>query len=263
MLEGLFADQLSLGVAQAAVAALLALGLMLLARSQAIHLERETVVALARGIVQIVAVGSILGLLLQGPSWTSLILLGAMMLAAAAIAARRARGIPGAFRASLIAIAAGAGLVIALMTWLGVIDDEVASLIPVGSMLIANSMNTNALAMDRFRGEIEAHTGQVEAGLALGAAPQRVVRPYTRAAVQASLIPRIDNLRSLGIVWIPGLMAGMVLAGANPIYAAIYQFVVIAMLYAASGLTAIISAALIQDQVFSQAEQLLLRPREK
>jgi putative ABC transport system permease protein len=52
--------------------------------------------------------------------------------------------------------------------------------------------------------------------------------------VRASLIPRIDSLRSLGIVWIPGLMAGMVLAGSDPVYAAIYQFVVIAMVFASS-----------------------------
>ncbi len=120
-------------------------------------------------------------------------------------------------------------------------------------------MNTTALALDRFRAEVEAHTGQIEAGLALGAAPAAVVAPYVQAAVQASLIPSLNNLRSLGIVWIPGVMAGMVLAGSDPIVAAIYQFVVVAMLFATAGATALLCTRYVRSQAFSQAEQLTLR----
>jgi putative ABC transport system permease protein len=262
MLNQLFSSQIYLGIAQAFIAFLLALVVMLVARWSAIRLEREIIVALLRGIVQIVAVGSVLGLLLGGPRWSSVIVLAGMMVAAATIAARRAKGIPGAFLVSLYGISFGSGIVILLMTWLGVIDTAVSSLIPVGSMLIANAMNTNGLALDRFRGEIEAHTGQIEAGLALGASPDRVVTPYVRAAVRASLIPRVDSLRSLGIVWIPGLMAGMVLAGSDPIYAAIYQFVVIAIIFAAAGLTSLVSTLLIRSHAFSAADQLLLRKEQ-
>jgi len=260
MLDQLFLDPRALGLVQAAIATLLALGVVLLARRQRIHLERETLVALVRGFVQIVVVGSVLLLLLQGPLWASVIALLAMILAAASIAARRARGIPGAFWVSLLGISFGSGLVIVSMTWLGVIDSAVSSLIPVGSMLIANAMNTNGLALDRFRSEVQAHAGQIEAGLALGAEPKQTEVPQVQAAVEASLIPRIDSLRSLGIVWIPGLMAGMILAGTDPVYAAIYQFVVIAMIFAASGLTSIVSTLLIRSRVFSPAQQLILRP---
>ena len=125
---------------------------------------------------------------------------------------------------------------------------------------LLNAMNTNALALDRFRGEVESHVGQIEAALALGAGPQNTVAPYVQAAVQASLIPRIDSLRSLGIVWIPGLMAGMVLSGEDPVYAAIYQFAVIAMIFAAAGLTSVVSTLLIRSRAFSPAQQLRLRP---
>jgi putative ABC transport system permease protein len=261
MLNQLFADQIVLGLAQAAVVILLALGVMMLARAQDIHLEKETIVALGRGLVQVVAVGSVLVLLLQGPNWTSGLVLAGMTLAAAAIAARRARGIRGAFRVSLYGIAIGSALVIVPMTWLGVIDPAISSLVPVGSMLIANCMNSNALALDRFRGEIESHVGEVEAGLALGGDPRRIVMPQVRAAVHASMIPRVDTLRSLGIVWIPGLMAGMILAGSDPVYAAIYQFVVIAMIFASSGITSLVSTLLIRGYIFSEAEQLLLRKK--
>ena len=260
MLTRIFENQLALGFAQAAVAAVLALAVVLLARRWQISLERETTVALLRGFVQVVLVGSVLLLLLQGPVWTGVLVLLAMMVAAATIAGRRAQGIPGAFWVSFQGIAFGAGLVIVLMTFLGAIELAVSSLVPVGSMLIANAMKANSLALDRFRSEVDAHVGQIEAALALGAEPKRLVAPYVQASVRASLIPALDSLRSLGIVWIPGLMAGMILSGEDPVYAAIYQFVVIAMIFAASGLTSVVSTLLIRPRAFSPAMQLLLRP---
>src|SRR5690348_5577386 len=260
MLKTLFHGQLQLGLAQAGVAALTALLVVMAAARRGIHLEKDLAIAMARGLVQIVAVGSILLLLLRSPSWTSIFLLIAMIIAAGATSARRAKGMPGAFQVSTWAIACGAGSVIALMTALGVIDTPITALVPVGSMLIANAMNTNGLALDRFRSDVHAHVGHVEAALALGAAPEQTVAPYVQAAYQANLIPAIDNLRSLGIVWIPGLMAGMVLYRSPPLYAAVYQFVVIAMIVPASGLTCLISTTLIRERAFSPAEQLLLRP---
>lgn len=260
MLKFLFHGELALGFAQAAAAALAALVVVLLARRRNIHLESEIAVAMARGLVQIIAVGSILLLLLRGPRWTSVFLLATMIVAAAATSARRAKGMPDAFRVSAWSIALGAGSVIAVMTWLGVIDTAITSLVPVGSMLIANAMNTNGLSLNRFRADVLAHVGEVETALALGADARSSVSPYTQASFEASLIPAIDSLRSLGIVWIPGLMAGMLLSGSRPIYAAIYQFVVLAMIFAASGLTSLISSMLIRERVFTSAEQLRLRP---
>src|SRR5215472_17888247 len=260
MLKHLFSNQLQLGLAQAAAAALLACIVILIARRRQIHLESEIVIALVRGLVQIMAVGSILVVLLRAPRWTGGLLLLAMIIAAGATSAKRARGIPGSFKVSTYSIALGAGTVIAVMTWLGVIDTPVTALVPVGSMLIANAMNTNGLALNRFRSEVLAHVGEVETALALGAEGRGSVAPYVQASFESSLIPAIDSLRSLGIVWIPGLMAGMLLSGARPVYAAVYQFVVLAMIFAASGLTALVSTLLVRGRILSPAEQLLLRP---
>jgi putative ABC transport system permease protein len=259
VLKSLFHSQITLGFAQAAIASVLALLVILLARRRNIHLESDTAIALVRGIVQIVVVGSLLVLLLKAPRWSSVFLLAGMILAAGSISAKRAKNIPGARRVSTYSIAAGAGVVTAVMTWAGVIDTAITSLIPVGSMIIANAMNTNGLALNRFRSEVLAHTGEIETALALGASPERTVAGYTEASIHSSLIPAIDNLRSLGIVWIPGLMTGMLLSGADPLYAAIYQFVVIAMILASSGLTSLLSTVMIRQYVFSPAEQLLLK----
>src|ERR1700674_3255810 len=128
MLKLFFSNQLYLVLAQALVAALAAMVVVLLARRRGIHLESETVVAMVRGIIQITAVGSILLLLLRAPRWTSAFLLAGMIVAAGIIPpagpppARRAKDMPGAFRVSAWSIAFGSGSVIALMIWLGVID---------------------------------------------------------------------------------------------------------------------------------------------
>jgi len=260
MLKALFHGQLQLGLAQAVVAALAALAVVVAAGRRGIHLEKDLAVAMVRGLVQIVAVGSILLLLLRGPRWTSAFLLIAMIVAAGATSAKRAKGMPGAFRVSTWAIACGAGSTIAVMTLLGVIDTPITALVPVGSMLIANAMNTNGLALNRFRSDVLAHVGEIETALSLGADGKTSVTPYTLVSFEASLIPAIDSLRSLGIVWIPGLMAGMLLSGARPVYAAIYQFVLLGMIFASSGLTSLVSTLMIRTQVMSPADQLLLRP---
>ena len=260
MLKHLFERQLSLGLAQAGVAALAALMVVLAARKRGIHLEGETSIALVRGLAQIVAVGFLLVFLLKGPEWTSVFLLAFMIVMAGFTSAKRAKGMPGARRVSVISIACGAGSVIAVMTWLGVIDTPITSLIPVGSMLIANAMNTNGLVLNRFRSEVLAHVGEIETALALGADSRQSVSRYSQSTFESSLIPAIDSLRSLGIVWIPGLMAGMLLSGAKPLYSAIYQFVVLSMIFAASGLTSLISTMLMRAEAFSANEQLVLRP---
>ncbi len=258
-MQSAFSSRVGLGLFQAAVAAGLAAFVMLLARKRNIHIESDLAIALLRGILQIAAVGSILVLLLHGPWWTAIFALTAMTFAAAATSARRAK-LPGGFQVSLYSIFGGAGSVIALMTLARVIDKNVVSLIPVGSMLIANAMNTNSLALNRFKSDVQSHVGQIEAALSLGAAAEQTVAPYVQQSVRASLIPAIDSLRSLGIVWIPGLMAGMVLSGTPPLYAAIYQFVVLSMIFASSGLTCLVSTALIRRRAFSPADQLILRP---
>lgn len=261
MINQLFHSPAAVAAAQAAVAFVFALLTVLLARQQGIHVERESVIALVRGLVQMVAVGLVLVALFGAPAWASAPVLAAMIVFASITAGRRAKDIPGGFVVSLISIAIGAGAMIAVLAFLGVMSNNINTLVPVGSMLIANAMNSCAQALERFRADVTSHVGRVEAALALGADPKASVQPYVRSAVHASFIPRIDTLRSLGIVWIPGLMAGMTLTGSNPVYAAVYQFVVIALIFASSGITAILSTLLIRGRAFSQAEQLTLRAR--
>ena len=262
MLSVWLQDELYLRIAQAGIAGFFALLVVLLVHWQSIRLEKEIVVSVLRSLVQITLVGSILIYILTAPTWLGLLILGGMITSASITAARRTKEIPGSMRATFFAILLGSGSVIAVMTFLGVLQWEMASLLPVGSMIISGGMNSCALALDRFKGEIDAHVGHIEAGLSLGASSGEVVKPYVRKAFQASLLPRINSMRALGIVWIPGIMSGMLLAGSDPIYAALYQFVVMSMLFVASSLSSLISILLVRKYIFSAADQLILRSEE-
>ncbi len=244
------------GLLQVGAASLLAALVVVLAYVRRLRLESELSVAFARGFVQIVAMGLLIGVLLTVPlAWSGVILLG-MVGGATWISRQRGEHLPRVTRISLLSIGLGAGLVIVTMTWAGAIEATVRSLVPVGSMVIANAMKINGLALDRFREEITSNRNVIEVGLALGGPPQAVLADRVRASVRASLIPVVDSLKSLGWVWIPGIMAGMILAGENPIYAALYQFVIMAMIFAAGGLTSMISSLLLSRAVITEAEQL-------
>ncbi len=245
--------------AQAGGAAGLCLAVVLLCRWAAIHVERETLVSLLRGFVQIALVGLILALVLNRGLLVGVVILLAMTVAAAMIASRRAAGLKNALLLSFCAVAAGSGVVITAMIAIGALTAELSMLVPVGSMVIASAMNSCSQSAERFRADVTAHAGQVEAGLALGAASAAAVAPYVQSAVYASLIPRLDSLTSLGIVWVPGMMAGMIVSGADPIYAGIYQFIVMAMIFAASSISALAITLLLRARAFSPAEQLILR----
>lgn len=244
------------GLGQVGAASLLALLVVGLSRWRGLRLETELGVAFVRGFVQVVAVGVVIGALLTVPvGWSGLVLLG-MVGGATWISRQRGEGLPGVTRVSFLAITVGAGLVIVTMTWARAIEPTVRSLVPVGSLVIANAMKINGLALNRLKDELRDKRDVIEVGLALGGPPSAVLARHLRTSVQASLIPVVDSLKSLGWVWIPGIMAGMILGGENPIYAALYQFVIMAMIFAAGGLTSMISSLLMGRRVITEAEQL-------
>jgi putative ABC transport system permease protein len=259
LLNNLNSDVL-MGVGQAAGAIVLCAVVVVLCRWFAVHVERETSISLARGLVQMMFVGVVLAVLLHGSLLIGVLILLAMTFAAAVTASRRARGIRGSLLLSFYAIAAGAGVVIAAMLATETLTTDIAVLVPVGSMIIANAMNACAQSVERFRADVAAHVGQIEASLALGASPAVTVAPYVQSAVYASLLPRLDMLKSLGLVWIPGVMAGMLVSGASPIYAGIFQFIIVAMILAASGIAGLVVTLLMRKLAFSAAGQLTLRP---
>ena len=252
MFEQWVHSQVALGLGQAAVVCALALAVAWLGHLRKLQLGRETAVALLRGLLQMLAIGLVLVWLLKGAAWWSVPALAAMCAAAAWMAHRKVHSVPHAYWLCLRAIGTGSAVVIVAMVLAHVIPYKATALVPLGSMIIANSMNTCSQVLERYSSDLKLNAGRVEAALALGASASQAALPYAKNSTTAALIPSLNSLRSLGIVWIPGFAAGMLLSGSDPVYTAIYQFIVIAMIYAASGLTALVAASGYERAAFKE-----------
>ena len=187
----------------------------------------EDIYALARMVVQLIGIGYVLTWLLHT---NDAVVVGAflllMLLAAGWIAARPVRNRPGVLRRSLLAIGAGSLPVLFLMTDLVLRVGrwyEPHVVIPLAGMVLANSMNTVSLAAERYAAERSRDVNALSA---------------RNSAMQAALLPTINSLLAVGVVSLPGMMTGQILSGVDPLLAVHYQVMVMAMIFAASGLAA-------------------------
>ncbi|HEX3011183.1 MAG TPA: iron export ABC transporter permease subunit FetB [Syntrophomonadaceae bacterium] len=124
-------------------------------------------------------------------------------------------------------------------------------MIPIFGMLLGNSMNAIALSLDRMYAEVHSHVNQVEQLLCLGATPWEAARDYLRRAVEAGMLPTINSLMIVGLVSLPGMMTGQILAGMDPREAVRYQFVVMIMIAAAVAIACLCMAGLSFRKMFT------------
>jgi putative ABC transport system permease protein len=130
--------------------------------------------------------------------------------------------------------------------------------LPLGGMIIGNSMNALALALERLFADLRAQRDQVEMKLSLGANYREASEDIVRRAIKAGMIPSINSLMGVGIVFIPGMMTGQIVAGADPLAAVGYQIVVMLMLVASTTISTLLVVLLVRHRCFGAAQQLIL-----
>jgi putative ABC transport system permease protein len=128
--------------------------------------------------------------------------------------------------------------------------------IPIAGMIIGNSMNGASLAINRLVAEIRLRRTEIEAALSLGATARQAVNQAFKEAVKSAMIPTINAMMIVGIVQLPGMMTGQIIAGTRPEQAVRYQVVVVYMLTAAVTVTCICAAILTYRQYFTKSHQL-------
>jgi len=130
--------------------------------------------------------------------------------------------------------------------------------IPLGGMVIGNSMNAVALSLERLFSELRTRRDQVEMMLSLGADYREATGSMFRSAVGAGMIPSINAMMGVGVVFVPGMMTGQILAGADPLLAVKYQIVVMLMLTSSTAMGSILVVSLVRKKCFTAAQQLRL-----
>lgn len=255
-------QMIELGVLDVTLAAGLVLIAIGLTRWQRLGLARDLVVGTIRTVVQLALVGYLLVYVFAIDRWY--LVLGAMLVMVAVAswtaAARQdrpdntVRGLLG------LAILVGSGLTLVYVGAMVVRPDpwyDPRYLIPLFGMIIGNAMNAASLAAERLASEMQARRGEIESYLALGADPAFATRDPVRLAIRASMIPMINSLMVVGIVALPGMMTGQIIAGASPLAAIRYQIVVMFMLMAAVAIAGTMVPLLLRGRFFTKDWQLM------
>jgi putative ABC transport system permease protein len=246
---------------------LLTLGLVAVAVAlslyQRLDLEKDIGVAVVRSFVQLAAIGYVIDYVFGLESLGAVVLLLAgMVVFAAWTSARRAKGVPRSFFVAAGSIGVAAVATLGILLLLQVVPPTARYLIPLGGMVIGNSMNTASLTLTRLSDDVAEQRPKVEAALALGATSRQAVSPILRTALQHALIPLIDATKTTGIIFLPGAMVGMIIAGADPLEAVRLQIVVLYMLLGSVSIAAILVGLLSYRSFFTARHQLRTAPLE-
>jgi putative ABC transport system permease protein len=148
------------------------------------------------------------------------------------------------------------GLVVGTTPWW-----EPRYFIPTGGMVIGNSMSAIAIALERLFRDMRQQRELVEMKLSLGANYREASDDLFRNAVTAGMIPSINAMMGVGLVFIPGMMSGQILSGTDPLIAIRYQIVVMFMLVGSTAVTSIVVMLIVRKRCFGSGEEVLLTPR--
>ncbi len=195
---------------------------------------RSTLYAVARMLIQLLLIGYVLTFVFTTESGLLVVGVLSMMLCVASWIALRplAQKSLRVYGHAVVAVLSGGAFTLVLVTQ-GVLQAAPwyapHIVIPLAGMIFANCMNAISISAERFHAE----RGRGEAVVAC-----------RNAALQAALIPLTNSLLAVGIVALPGMMTGQILSGVDPLIAARYQIMVMAMIFGSAGIAAIVFLAL-------------------
>ena len=226
---------------------------------QRMRLELEILHSALRAVVQLVVVGYLLNFIIGAdhPLFTSGVLL-VMLISAAINGGKRGPGIKHASWIAGVSIGIGAVFTLTVLLSAKVLSFAPYQMIPVGGMVMSGSMVAVGLCFRQIITSFKRRQQEIQIKLALGATPMQSCKAILREALIFSLEPTIDSAKTLGIVALPGMMTGLILAGMSPMEAIKYQIIVIFMTFSTVSIAIAIAGYLSCRQFFNTKEQLIL-----
>jgi putative ABC transport system permease protein len=226
-------------------------------------LEKRLAIAALRTTVQLFLVGYLLVFIFEAASpWLILVVVLLMTLAASRAAVQRpSRAYRGIYLQTFLTLlvtgsattAAVTQVVIGVEPWY-----QPQYVIPLLGMVFGNSLTGVSLCLDHLLETLDERRDRIEMALALGATAWESARDSLRDAVRRGMIPIINSMTVAGIVSLPGMMTGQILAGADPLTAVAYQIIVLFMISAATALGCIVTALLVFRRLFNPRHQLMV-----
>lgn len=228
-----------------ALAALLVLALGA-HRAGGYGLERSVVVAAARALVQLTLVALVIRAVVGDLRLSAalVVVMFAVAVGTTAYRAEVARAWP------WVALAVGSGLVPVLVVVLasGAIPPEGIALIPVAGIIVGNAMTAHTLSARRAFAALREERSQYEACLSLGLLPAQAIGEVIHRRAPEALLPGLDQVRTTGLVTLPGAFIGVMLGGGSPTQAATAQVLVLFGIMAAQTITVVVAERLVASR---------------
>jgi putative ABC transport system permease protein len=224
---------------------------------QRARVEGDIAVAVVRSFLQLTAIGFVIQLVFRERTLVLVVaLVAAMAVFGAFTARRRAPSVPGAFVPLLVALGLAGAATLVLVVALGVFPPAPQYLVPVGGMVVGNAMTAAAVTLNRLGDEVTGSWREIEATLALGATARQAVQPIARRSLRSGMIPLIDSTKTTGVIFFPGTMVGMLIAGASPFDAVRLQLILLYVLLGSVAIASVTAVVLAQRHFFTPAQQL-------
>ncbi|CAM9723994.1 unnamed protein product, partial [Ectocarpus fasciculatus] len=230
-----------------------------------LRISQRIVITLLRTVVQLLLAGYVLlGFIfsMHSPVYVLGYLFLMVVISSFEVISRQVRTYKGYLRDSFLAVLVGGGgvglygsvLVFHTSPWW-----QPHIVVPTAGMLIGNSISGPALAVDRLFSEVCDRSHEIELRLAFGGTKFEAILPTIRAAMLVALTPNMNQMAVVGIVSIPGMMTGQLLAGASPLVAAEYQLVILWLIFATVGFSTLVGLYLaLENAVFDNEHRLTL-----
>ncbi len=201
--------------------------------------ERKIAIAVFRSVLQLSLLGYVLNFIFKNNySLTFLGVYLVMILTATSTSVKRpSRSFKGIFKISFFAILVSSFLTGAYTLFLTIPQKpwyDVTNAIPLIGMILGNSLTGVSLSLDKYVNDMAIRKNQIEDLLSLGASPFEVSKDLMGPAIISGMTPVINTMMVVGIVSIPGMMTGQILAGSTPVEASVYQLIIMLMICASN-----------------------------
>jgi len=231
---------------------------LLLSKTLNLGLERDTVIATIRSIIQLLAVGYILKFVFDSESLLYIVMMVTLMIAVATHnAQKKGAAIKGIVWKVAVTLVFVEMLTQSVLLGFGITPPTAQYIISISGMVIGNSMVLAILFLNRFTAEVEAHQDETELVLSLGGTPKQAIHSQLMHSIKASMIPTIESQKTVGLVQLPGMMSGQIIAGADPIQAVQFQLLIMFLLLTTAAVTSVMLGFLSYPTLFNQRMQLL------
>ncbi|RYM05408.1 iron export ABC transporter permease subunit FetB [Sporolactobacillus sp. THM7-7] len=236
--------------------------LLIIVRVRKIRREKEILISSIRMTVQLMIVGYILSFIFNNdyPFFTVIILLFMLSFAVYNVYKRAGEPLSRELK-KRIALSMGLGVILTLAYFI-LVTLSVSPwynpryVIPISGMIIGNTMTGVSLGVHTLLEGMRAKKAMVESALMLGATPNEASRPIINQAFDSAMLPTINSMVGMGIVFLPGMMTGQIIGGADPVMAIRYQIAVMLGITGGTSLTVILFVQIAYKAFFNSRSQL-------